>query len=100
MRSVLLPHNGRRTSTLTLWNYVRYIGNTMALPLRLLVLLIAATSTARAQQAAPLGSPPPALSAVWRDGFLIESDDGAFRLHIGALVQADGRLFLNNADPT
>ena len=35
---------------------------------------------------------PPPLTAGWRDGFVIQSEQGDFRLQIGALVHADGRF--------
>jgi phosphate-selective porin OprO/OprP len=54
-----------------------------------LLALIAAASEARAQTPPPS---PPAVTAGWRDGFFIESEQGEFRLQIGALVHADGRF--------
>src|SRR5688572_8933783 len=43
------------------------------------------------------GTPaPPAQTAGWRDGFFIQSDNGDYRLQIGALVHADGRFALGS----
>ena len=36
------------------------------------------------------------VSAFWRDGFNLESADKANRLHVGGIVQADGRYFPGN----
>jgi phosphate-selective porin OprO and OprP len=37
-------------------------------------------------------SAPAAQTAGWRDGFFIQSDNGDYRLQVGALVHADGRF--------
>ena len=56
------------------------------------ILLSAAVSNAQAQ-----GMPAPsAKTAGWRDGFFIQSDNGDYRLQIGALVHADGRFALGS----
>lgn len=39
------------------------------------------------------------LSASFKEGFTLQTDDGTTRLHIGGLVQADGRWFPGNAFP-
>src|SRR5687768_16894921 len=36
--------------------------------------------------------PPPPFTAGWRDGFVVQSDNGEFRLQIGVLAQTDGRF--------
>jgi phosphate-selective porin OprO/OprP len=46
-------------------------------------------ATAFAQDEKPK---PPPLTAGWRDGFVIQSEQGDFRLQIGALIHADGRF--------
>jgi phosphate-selective porin OprO/OprP len=54
--------------------------------------LSAVASDAQAQ-----GTPAPAgQTAGWRDGFFIQSDNGDYRLQIGALVHADGRFALGS----
>jgi phosphate-selective porin OprO and OprP len=61
------------------------------LGLAALVLCVAAPD-AQAQ-----GTPAPAAqTAGWRDGFFIQSDNGDYRLQIGALVHADGRFALGS----
>src|SRR5262245_460393 len=35
--------------------------------------------------------------AQWKDGFLIQSADNAFKLKLGLYTQADARFFLNDA---
>jgi phosphate-selective porin OprO/OprP len=42
---------------------------------------------------------PPASSG-WRDGFVVQSEDGAFRLQFGLLVHADGRFALDDETGT
>lgn len=39
----------------------------------------------------PPQAPSPPVTAGWRDGFFIQSDDGSFRLQIGMLLHVDGR---------
>jgi phosphate-selective porin OprO/OprP len=39
-------------------------------------------------------TPEPAVTAGWRDGFVVQSENGDYRLQIGALVQADARFAL------
>jgi phosphate-selective porin OprO/OprP len=46
-------------------------------------------ASAAAQQAPPL-------TAGWRDGFVIQNENGDFRLQIGLLVNADGRFVLDD----
>jgi phosphate-selective porin OprO/OprP len=41
---------------------------------------------------------PPAVTAGWRDGFVVQSEKGDFRLQIGALIHADGRFALGDDD--
>lgn len=36
------------------------------------------------------------LTATWQDGFVVQTADGAYRLQLGALVQADGRFSLDD----
>src|SRR4051812_30225966 len=36
------------------------------------------------------------LGPVWKDGFNIQTADGAYRLHVGGLLQADARYFPGN----
>jgi phosphate-selective porin OprO/OprP len=58
----------------------------------LFIVLGVVASNAQAQ-----GTPAPAAqSAGWRDGFFIQSDNGDYRLQVGALVHADGRLALGS----
>ncbi len=58
--------------------------------------LIVVASDAQAQ-----GTPAPAAqTAGWRDGFFIQSDNGDYRLQIGALVHADGRFALGSNGET
>jgi phosphate-selective porin OprO and OprP len=54
------------------------------------------TGAAAAQQAQP--APPPAITAGWNDGFIIQSADGNNRLQIGAILQADGRFSLDEPE--
>lgn len=51
-----------------------------------------APTEAEAQAEEPRPPAPPGVTAGWRDGFFIQSDDGVFRLQIGMLVHADGRF--------
>ena len=51
---------------------------------------------AAAQQAQT--APPPAITAGWNDGFVIQSADGNNRLQIGAILQADGRFSLDEPE--
>ena len=37
------------------------------------------------------------LLAGWSNGFVLSSDDGAYRLHLGTHTQADGRFFIDDA---
>ena len=41
-------------------------------------------------------SPPP-VTAGWRDGFLLQTDTGDYRLQLGMVTQADGRFVLDDA---
>ena len=61
------------------------------LGLAILVFSLAA-SDARAQGT----SAPAAQTTGWRDGFFVQSDNGDYRLQVGALVHADGRFALGN----
>ena len=54
--------------------------------------LLAAATNARAQGT----TAPAAQTSGWRDGFFIQSDNGDYRLQVGALVQADGRFALGS----
>ena len=56
-------------------------------------LTLAGTAAAFAQTAAP---PTPPVTAGWGDGFFIQSDNGDFRLQVGALVHLDGRFALDD----
>jgi len=56
--------------------------------LSLLALIIGVAASAQAQGT----SAPAAQTAGWRDGFFIQSDNGDYRLQVGALVHADGRF--------
>ena len=67
----------------------------------LIFLLSTLAASNASSQTAPAPTPPaeptppaaPApVTAGWRDGFVIQSDKGDFRLQIGALVHADGRF--------
>jgi phosphate-selective porin OprO/OprP len=49
-----------------------------------------------AQETAKPSSPP--VTAGWRDGFVIQSEKGDFRLQIGLFVQADGRFAIDDED--
>jgi phosphate-selective porin OprO/OprP len=64
--------------------------NTFKLTLAVLVLGVAASAQAQGTAA------PAAQTAGWRDGFFIQSDNGDYRLQIGALVHADGRFALGS----
>lgn len=59
------------------------------------VALAAAGVPAAWAQAA--GTPPP---AGWRDGFVVQSEGGDYRLQVGALVQFDGRFGLDDPQET
>ena len=54
--------------------------------------LLAAAMSAQAQGT----TAPAAQTSGWRDGFFIQSDNGDYRLQIGALVHADGRFALGS----
>jgi phosphate-selective porin OprO and OprP len=54
--------------------------------------LLAAATNARAQGT----TAPAAQTSGWRDGFFIQSDNGDYRVQVGALVQADGRFALGS----
>ena len=89
---------------------IRYHGTTCFGVRCVLAVVLAASSFAHAQ--APVPSPAPSLpvettgaakkpflSTTWNDAFVLQSDDGAFRLHAGGIVQADGRYFPGNISP-
>jgi phosphate-selective porin OprO and OprP len=59
-----------------------------------IVALTLAPFDARAQ--AP--SAPAPQSSGWRDGFFVQSENGDYRLQVGALVHADGRFTLGGDD--
>jgi phosphate-selective porin OprO/OprP len=63
-----------------------------AFRLRLIALVIGVAASAQAQGTAA----PAAQAAGWRDGFFIQSDNGDYRLQVGALVHADGRFALGS----
>ena len=58
--------------------------------------LLAAAMSAQAQGT----TAPAAQTSGWRDGFFIQSDNGDYRLQIGALVHADGRFALGSEAET
>lgn len=58
-----------------------------------IALTLAGTATASPQTAAP---PTPPVTAGWSDGFVLQSDNGDFRLQIGALLHLDGRFALDD----
>lgn len=58
--------------------------------------MIGIAASARAQGT----SAPAAQTAGWRDGFFIQSDNGDYRLQVGALVHADGRFALGTNPET
>jgi phosphate-selective porin OprO/OprP len=43
-------------------------------------------------------STPPRVTAGWRDGFVVESEQGDFRLQVGLLLHADGRFVPGDDD--
>ncbi|MSO45745.1 MAG: hypothetical protein EXQ59_03120 [Acidobacteria bacterium] len=69
-------------------------------PSTVLVLALAASflafvaSTPAWAQAAPPPGPP--FTAGWRDGFVVESENGDFRLQLNALLQADLRFAIDD----
>ena len=63
-----------------------------SLKLSLVALVIGVASSAQAQGT----SAPAAQTAGWRDGFFIQSDNGDYRLQVGALVHGDGRFALGS----
>ncbi len=56
-------------------------------------ILIPATAWSQSQET-PAGS---TFTAGWRDGFVIQNDNGDFRLQIGVFLQADGRFVLDDS---
>ena len=42
----------------------------------------------------------PAITAGWQDGFFVGSDDGAYRLTLGTVLQADGRFDIDDPPAT
>ena len=54
-----------------------------------LIAFVPAAAVAQTQDEKPK---PPPLAAGWRDGFVIQSEQGDFRMQIGALVHADARV--------
>ena len=52
--------------------------------------------------AAPVSAqtPRPAVTAGWQDGFFVGSDDGAYRLTLGTVLQADGRFDVDDPPAT
>lgn len=58
-----------------------------------LVLLVAPHT--RADEKPPA---PAAQAKADKDGFVIQSEDGAYRLRVGGYVQADGRFYLEDSD--
>jgi phosphate-selective porin OprO and OprP len=57
------------------------------------LLLALASGSARAQTPAPQASP---FNAGWRDGFILQSDNGDFRLQLGLFVHADARVAIDD----
>ena len=45
-------------------------------------------------------TPRPAVTAGWQDGFFVGSDDGAYRVTIGTMMQADGRFDVDDPPAT
>lgn len=59
-----------------------------------LVFILLGVAAPNAQAQAPPAPAPQ--TAGWRDGFFMQSDNGDYRLQIGALVHADGRFALGS----
>jgi phosphate-selective porin OprO/OprP len=59
---------------------------------------VAAGFIPRAAHAQQTPAAPPAITAGWNDGFVIQSADGNNRLQIGAILQADGRFSLDEPE--
>jgi phosphate-selective porin OprO/OprP len=59
---------------------------------------VAAGFIPRAAHAQQAPAAPPAITAGWNDGFVIQSADGNNRLQIGAILQADGRFSLDEPE--
>jgi phosphate-selective porin OprO/OprP len=57
---------------------------------------------AAAVVSAPAAASPqtPGAAAGWRDGFVVQSDTGDYRLQLGALLQSDGRFGLDDPQET
>src|SRR5438552_4189548 len=64
-----------------------------------LLLLAAVGAPCLAQGQAPAEQSDVLIAPSWKDGFLLQSSDGAFRVRTGGLVQADGRYFPGNTAP-
>ena len=63
--------------------------------------LPASAQGASARQAQPPSEPSPApVTAGWRDGFIVQSENGDFRLQLALLVQADGRFAFDDERET
>ena len=58
------------------------------------VLLAAGPASAQSQQPGTPSTPV----AGWKDGFVLESDDGSYRLQFGVLLQADGRFVTSDTE--
>jgi phosphate-selective porin OprO/OprP len=59
-------------------------------------ILLASVVVASAAAFAEETTPPHASVTLQDEGLQVESEDGAYRLHLGALLQADGRFFLDD----
>lgn len=63
-----------------------------------IVMAVAFTAAGLIPAVAAAQQVPPAITAGWNDGFVIESVDGNHRLQLGAILQVDGRFSLDDPE--